>query len=125
MNHKKPFIFSYSLQGVIEWSTHSFISDFLWLSNCESTLPIEKNKVRFVVYKILGNVFIESEFCGFFGSFTSCLIANFGKISNRKNVTIISQLLLIPSAYSKGLPCFLVSSSDLQCLLSDEKFISL
>lgn len=43
----------------MEWSTYSFISDFLWLSNRESTLPIEKNKVRFVVYKILGNFFYQ------------------------------------------------------------------
>ena len=65
-----------------------------------------------MVYKILGNFFIKSEFCGFFGTFTSCLIANFRKISNRKSVTtIISQLLPIPSAYSEGLPCFLVGSS--------------
>ena len=52
-------IFSYSSQWVIEWSTHAFISDFLWLSNRESTLPIEKNKVRFVVYKFLGNFFYQ------------------------------------------------------------------
>ena len=38
---KKPFIFSYSLQWVIEWSTHAFISDFLWLSNRESLKKIK------------------------------------------------------------------------------------
>ena len=65
-----------------------------------------------MVYKILGNFFYQIWVLWVFWYLHFLSNCKFWKISNRKSVTtIISQLLPIPSAYSEGLPCFLVGSS--------------